>query len=166
MHNVGILPLNIFYKMKRIFYGLIVMLFFLISCSNNSHYDNPNLLDIKVDFTVNLSLPQFNPLKFPMQPVYARGWGNGGVIIMKTGPGSYIAFDAHDPNVPSTDKDDDCAILQIDGIEAVSSCEVKNTYSLATGTAVESKSEGEDLEFPMKPYQVIEMGGDILRIKN
>lgn len=146
---------------------LPLSLFFTLlwsSCSSDHVYDNPNLLDVKVDLTVNLSLPQFSPLEFTMQPVYIRDYGNGGVIITKTGPNSYAAFDAHDPNIPYAE--DGCGILQINGLEGVSTCAKKNTYNLISGTAVESKSEGEDLEFALKPYEVIEMGGGLLRIKN
>lgn len=149
-------------KMRKFIAIHLFLLLVTTSCSSGDHhYENPNLLDVKVDFNVDLSLPQYNPLQFPMQPVYVKNAGNGGVIIIKTGADSYVAFDAHDPNNPR-----DCGILEVDGLEGVSQCDDYNTYNLVTGSPVESKSKGENLEFGLKPYQVITLGGGRLRVKN
>ncbi len=152
--------------MQRSFLWSLVVGMLLLACSSDNYtYENPNLLDVKVDFTVNLALPQYNPLTFTMQPVMIRGYGSGGkdggVILTKTGTDTYVAYDARDPNNPA-----ECGVLSIKGHEGVSGCSDHNTYNLISGTPIESKSEGEDLEFSMKPYQVIDMGGGILRVKN
>lgn len=137
--------------------------FMALSCSSNNHsYNNPNLLDITFNFPVNLELPQFNPLKFPANPVYVNGYGNGGVIIVNTGSHNYVAFDAADPNHPPQD----CSILKIDGIQGVCQCEDHNTYNLFTGTPVEEESGGDDLEYSLKPYQVIDNGNGTLTVRN
>lgn len=150
---------------KSLIGGLVIGMLLIACSSDNYTYENPNLLNVKVDFTVNLALPEYNDLTFPMLPVMIRGYGSGGmdggVIITKTGADTYVAYDARDPNNPA-----ECGVLAIKGHEGVSRCPDHNTYNLISGTPIESKSEGEDLEFPMKPYQVIDLGGDILRVKN
>lgn len=133
------------------------------SCSKDNHtYNNPNLLDITVDFTIYTDLPQFTPLKFALNPVFVDGYGNGGVVIVNLGSENYIAFDAADPNHPA----ENCSTLMINGIEGECQCEDHNTYNLISGTVIEEKSEGEDFEYAMKPYQVINNHDGSLRVKN
>ncbi|HLR76344.1 MAG TPA: hypothetical protein VK106_01700 [Balneolaceae bacterium] len=150
--------------MKSICFSLsLVACLLLGSCSDNDHtYNNPNLLDVTVYFTVNLSLLQFNPLKFPGNAVYVQGYGNGGVIIASTGPDSYVAYDAADPNHPLTD----CSRLKIEGLEGVCQCDDHNTYNLFTGTVIPDKSAGGDYEYTLQPYQVIPNGNGTLTVTN
>lgn len=150
--------------MKSIYFALSLFACLLLSsCSRNDHtYNNPNLLDVTVYFPVNLSLPQYNPLKFPANPVYVKGHGNKGVIIVKTGPESYVAYDAADPNHPVND----CSGLKIEGMEGVCQCEDHNTYNLFTGTVIPDKSEGGDYEYTLQPYQVISNGNGTLTVTN
>src|SRR5699024_2976793 len=100
--------------MKKLFSVLFVSLLLAHHCcsSDKQSYTNPNLLDVNVSFTVNLSLPQFNLLQFPLNPVYVEGYGNSGVIIINMGSDNYLAFDAADPNHPVRD----CSALKVDGI--------------------------------------------------
>lgn len=149
--------------MKSIVAGLILVGLMFHSCSSSDYnYDNPNLLNPEVRFEVNLSLPQFNDLQFPNNPVYINGYGNGGVVVLNTGSESYVAFDAADPNHPF----EDCSVLKIEGLEGVCQCEDHNTYDLFSGTAVEEKSEGKDFEYTLKPYRVVDNGNGVLTIKN
>ncbi len=148
--------------MKYTFLYLALMGLLFTSCSKDDYdYQNPNLLNVNVHFTVNLSLPQYSPLNFPANPVYVGGYGNGGIIIMNTGS-SYIAFDASDPNHPV----EQCSTLHIDGIKGVCQCPDHNTYNLFTGTFIEDESGGENLEFSMKQYQVIDNGNGVLTVTN
>ena len=148
---------------KNLFFISLILLLFSTSCSSDNHtYNNPNLLNVSVYFTVNTDLPQFNPLKFSMNPVFVDGYGNGGVIITNTGSGNYMAFDAADPNHPV----ESCSTLEIEGIEGVCQCNENNTYNLITGTAIESKSDGDSFDYTMKPYQVIANGDGTLTVKN
>lgn len=143
--------------------SVLLLLLFLTACSSDdNNYNNPNLLNVNVNFKVNLSLPQFNPLKFPANPVYVGGYGNGGVIIVNTGSANYVAFDAADPN--HTPKN--CSTLEINGIEGVCQCDDHNTYNLFTGNVVESKSGGSELRYTMQPYQVVSNGDGTLRVQN
>lgn len=149
-------------KMRLIFPLLSLVLLLSACSSSNYNYNNPNLLNVSVYFNINIDLPQFTPLKFPLNPVFVDGYGNGGVIIVNTGSGHFIAYDAADPNHPV----ENCSTLIIDGIEGVCQCEDHNTYNLISGTAIENKSGGEEFEYSMKPYQVIDNGNGNLTVKN
>lgn len=144
-------------------YLVVGVMLFLTGCSSNSHvYDNPNLLNVSVYFTIYLNLPQFTPLNFDMNPVFVDGYGNGGVIITKVGSDNYIAFDAADPNHPA----ENCSTLQINGIKGVCQCNDHNVYNLISGTAIEGESGGDSFEYTMKPYQVIDNRDGTLTVKN
>jgi nitrite reductase/ring-hydroxylating ferredoxin subunit len=141
--------------MKAIF--LFIGLSLLMSCENDDNLRrNPNLLNINVNYEVNLNLPQFNNLNFSGNSVYIPGQGNQGLIIVNSGS-SYLAWDAADPNlVPS-----DCSRLIIDGLNAESTCDKPpNSYSLITGQPLV-----EDLRYPLFAYRITESGG-VLRIFN
>ncbi|MFD0932027.1 hypothetical protein ACFQ0R_05370 [Psychroflexus salinarum] len=141
--------------MKAIFF--LIGLSFLISCESDDNLRrNPNLLNINVNYEVNLSLPQFNNLNFSGNSVYIPGQGNLGLIIVNSGS-SYLAWDAADPNlVPN-----ECSRLIIDGLNAASICdEPPNSYSLITGQPLV-----ENLRYPLFAYRITESGG-VLRIFN
>lgn len=136
---------------------LLIGLSFLISCeSDDSLRRNSNLLNINVNYEVNLNLPQFNDLNFSGNSVYIPGQGNLGLIIVNSGS-SFLAWDAADPNLMPRD----CSRLRIDGLNASSTCDNSpNTYSLITGQAIE-----QDLKYPLFAYRVTESSG-VLRIFN
>ena len=146
------------FKMKKIFF-LFLSTLLMIACSSDDNYrqNNPNLLDVNVNFTVDTSLPQFNGLNFPNDPVYIGGYGNGGVILMNTGSG-YVAWDNIDPNHP---RNNNCTSMQINGLRLVCSCE-GNTYDLFTGNFI----EGENLEYTLYNYRVSETAPGIIRVTN
>ena len=146
------------FKMK----SLLVFMFsglMLISCISDDHrQNNPNLLNVNVNFMVDLSLPQYSNLKFPSNSVYVGQYGNGGIILMNTGS-NYVAYDAADPNHP---RNDSCISMEVVGdIRLKCSCE-GNTYDLFTGNFI----EGEDLEYTLYPYRVTDNGNGTLRITN
>lgn len=141
--------------MKAIF--LLLALFVLISCDPDDNLRrNPNLLNINVNYEVNLSLPQFNNLNFSGNSVYVPGQGNLGLIIVNAGS-SFIAWDAADPNIIPNE----CSRLIIDGLNAASTCDdPPNEYSLVTGQPLV-----ENLRYPLFAYRITESGG-VLRIFN
>ncbi|HET8810472.1 MAG TPA: hypothetical protein VFM65_09445 [Flavobacteriaceae bacterium] len=138
---------------------LVCVAFVLGSCSNgDDNFRNPYLLDINFQFLVDMSFPPYNQLNFLSSPIYINGpnYGNGGVIIMKTGVDSYRAFDASDPNhIPS-----DCSIMIIGDGKVNCECE-GNSYYLATGQPI---SEG--LEYPLLEYRVVDNGNGTLTVSN
>ena len=148
-----------FFKMKKI-YLLFLTVIITMACSSDddNRQNNPNLLDVNVNFTVDTSLPQFSSLNLPNDPVYIGNYGNGGIILMNTGSG-FVAWDNIDPNHP---RNNSCTSMQIEsGTRLVCSCE-GNTYDLFTGNFI----EGENLEYTLYNYRVTETGPGVLRVTN
>ncbi len=141
----------------RLIYCLIILTI-LCSCSRNSREDENCrfLLDVNVQETINLSLPQYSQLPFAGNSVYLPNVGNGGIIVASIGS-DFLAWDAADPNkVPS-----DCSILVPSGLNATSGCDDENTYSLVTGEPLNNGN----LRCSLKFYRV-EQSGDNLLIFN
>lgn len=134
------------------------MCLILASCSKSDN-NNSNcnfLLNIGVNTSINLSLPQYNPLNFISNPVYIPNEGNGGIIVTNTGTG-FVAYDASDPN----HSPNNCSILSIDGLEGICGCEDENKYSLFTGQPLENPN----LRCGLKSYRT-ELNGNNLLIFN
>lgn len=142
--------------MKPFFY--LGCLLTLVSCSNDTVNNNNCrfLLDVGVNISINMSLPQYSQLQFINNPVYIPNVGNGGIIANNTGTG-YVAFDAADPNHTLQS----CSVLSIDGIEGVCGCPDKNTYYLKNGLP----KENAELRCPLKAYRV-EQNSNTLLIYN
>ncbi len=139
--------------MKPYFYLLILI--FFTACSKNT-VDNKNckyLLDLGVNVSINLSLPQYNQLQFAGNSVYIANAGNGGVIVVSTGADFY-AWDASDPNHIQSD----CSVLTAKGFDATCGCEDKNVYNLVTGLATNNTS----LQCTLKNYRVEKTGNTLL----
>jgi hypothetical protein len=153
------LPPEIHMGIMRKFFGLIALIFF-ISCSDDERpgQRNPNLLPINFQFTLDLSLPQYSQLQFSSNAVYVNGpnYGNAGVIVVNIG-GTFIAFDAADPNHPPSA----CSVLAIDGLEGVCGCNDNNRYDLITGSPV---TKG--LEYPLLAYRVVDNGNGTITVSN
>ncbi|WP_034041929.1 hypothetical protein [Wocania ichthyoenteri] len=138
--------------MKPYLYLLIVLIF--TACSKNSVDKNCNfLLDVGVNISINMSLPQYSQLAFVSNPVYIPNAGNGGIYVTNTGTG-FVAFDAADPNhIPSS-----CSKLTLSGINGICGCDDENEYSLFNGLPVNNSS----LRCPLKAYRVEENGTTLL----
>ena len=139
--------------MKSIF--SLICIIFLWSCSSKSNNDrNCNfLLDIGVNFTVDLSLPQYSQLEFAGNSIYIPNIGNGGVIVASTGA-DFLAWDAQDPNhIPSS-----CSIITPNGLFGTCGCDDKNSYNFITG-----RPDGNDaLPCSLKNYRVQKTGKTLL----
>ncbi len=137
--------------------SLLFLLFsFLAACNaDNFNNSNPYLNNVNFSKDINTSLPAYNGLNYPSNPVLITDVGVGvqGIIVMKTGGGeSYIAWEASCPNQSPTS----CSRLSISGINAVCSCD-SFSYSLYTGDGGQ--------EYPLKQYRV-EVSGAIIRVYN
>ena len=141
-------------KMKYLY---IALLFIVTTGCSKDITENENcifLLNIPVNFNINLNLPQFSQLKFGGNSIYVPNEGNGGVIITFTGV-NYFAWDARDPNVTQQS----CSILEPSGLNASTTCTAKNEYSLVTGRSTNNP----DLPCSLRNYRV-EAQGNSLRI--
>ena len=130
---------------KKLF--LILSCIIVFGCSKNDPIYNCNyLLDVGVNLTVNLNLPQFNQLLFPVNAIRVENYGNNGIILVRTNADSILAWDGADPNHASSS----CSKLTIVGLNAVCGCEDGNEYSLITGTAIGDNAQ----PCTLKPYRV------------
>ncbi|MBU2928047.1 hypothetical protein [Winogradskyella psychrotolerans] len=137
--------------MKKII--LILSCVLVFGCSKSDTTYNCNyLLDVGVNLTVNLNLPQFNQLLFPINAVRVSNYGNDGIILVRTSSNSLLAWDGADPNHTLSS----CSTLTIDGLNAVCSCGDGNEYSLLTGTAINDNAQ----PCTLKPYRVEATGNN------
>ncbi len=159
------LPLAL--KRPKIMRSLLICLLVvvpLISCNNDdnnnvNNNNNPFLTPPIVDITLNLNLPQFNPLKFPGNTVVVNNRGIKGIVVYNLNNSLYTAFDLTDPNhIPSP-----CSRMEVEGVIATCPCEDEdgsNSYDLVTG-----QHRNDENAFPMLQYR-ISREGDIITITN
>ena len=143
--------------MKR-FFSVITLCLLLVACSKSDD-NNRNcnfLLNVGVNVSLNLNLPQYNSLNFISNPVYVPNEGNGGIIVTNIG-GGFAAYDAADPN----HSPNPCSILNITGIEGTCGCSDENKYSLFTGQPLENAN----LRCGLKAYNA-QLNGNNLVITN
>jgi len=139
--------------MKPIF--SLICLLFLLSCEGNT-IDDRNcrfLLDVGVNLTIDLSLPQYSQLTFAGNSIYIPNEGNAGIIVASTGA-DFFAWDASDPNhAPNT-----CSALIPSGLNGTCGCDDGNTYNFVTGTPA-----GDDgLRCALRNYRVQKSGKTLL----
>jgi hypothetical protein len=142
--------------MRKVLFLLSICLI-LASCSKNDD-SNSNckfLLNIGVNQSINLNLPQYSQLQFISNSVYIPNAGNRGVIVTNSGTG-FLAWDAGDPN----HNQESCSVVIGAGLEGTCGCADANTYSFITG-----QSLGDALPCTLKRYRV-EQSGNTLFISN
>ncbi|MEM5563663.1 hypothetical protein WNY78_01035 [Psychroserpens sp. AS72] len=132
---------------------LILPLLFLSNCKGDDTINNCNfLLNVGVNASINLNLPEYSQLMFTSEVVYVANQGNAGFYIINTGNNNFRAWDAADPNhVQQT-----CSFLQRDGVEVTCGCADENKYNLFTGQAL-----GSQLPCGLKEYRVTVSGSNI-----
>lgn len=146
--------------MNRYFFPLIFALIFTACKSDDNNQpldDNPFLNEPPVSLTLNLNLPQYNPLKFPGNSLIINTQGIRGIVIYNVNNDLYTAFDLSDPNhIPSN-----CSRMEIDGIIATCPCpDDENSYDIVTG-----QHETNQNSYPMQQYRA-QRSGDVLQISN
>ncbi|WP_242131247.1 hypothetical protein [Aestuariivivens marinum] len=129
----------------------------ILSCSSSQENENCKfLLNIGVNVSINLSLPEYSQLQFTGNSVYISNQGNGGIIVASTGA-DFFAWDAADPNHTQSS----CSVLINSGLNATCGCDDKNEYSLVNGQPLNNRS----LMCGLRNYRV-EKSGNTLRIYN
>ncbi|PQB05802.1 hypothetical protein [Aureitalea marina] len=145
--------------MKRI---LILCLSVLIlgACNsddsgNNNNGNNPNLSDPFIDISLDLNLPEFNPLNFPGETVIVNGQGIRGVVVFNLNNSTYLAFDLTDPNI----RPNNCSRMTLEGIIATCPCpDVDNSYNLGLfGQHITDPNK-----FPMQQYRAERVGDRVI----
>ncbi|ENA1795360.1 hypothetical protein ABF176_002201 [Flavobacterium psychrophilum] len=136
-------------------YSLLLIAILTLSCHKDSVVnDNTYLPNYSFSVVINTSLPSYNNLNFPSNPVLITNAGAGikGIVVMKVGNDDYRAYEASCPNqYPS-----DCSLMSLNGINAKCPCDGKE-YSLYTGVG--------SGQYPLKAYRV-EVNGSNLRVYN
>lgn len=142
--------------MKKTLLFLFLGLFF-ISCSEDDDFrHNPYLMDLKFSFHIDLTLPQYDNLRYPGGSHVESQEGINGVVIYNLNNSQYLAFEMTDPNHPLLD----CSALQLNGTELSCGCEDQNQYSIVNGLQVSGEGE-----YTLKPYRVVTVG-NILEVSN
>lgn len=140
---------------------LILSFFGIFGCNGNDNNVNCNfLLDVGVNLTVNLNLPQFNQLLFNGNAERVEGQGNEGIILYRLNSSTLLAWDGADPNhSPSS-----CSALNIDAGDGIAycGCADANSYFIATGTFVGDNPP----PCTLKPYRVEDIGNNTYLITN
>ena len=144
--------------MKRLFFTVLMLCF--LSCDksddNNLNGNNPYVTSPIVNLTLNLNLPEYNPLRFPGNSVVLTQQGIKGIIIYNVNNSLYTAFDLADPNhIPNN-----CSKMEIEGVIATCPCEDDNSYDIVTG-----QHQVNNQAYPMFQYR-IQRTGDNITITN
>lgn len=138
---------------------LLVPLLMLASCSSDTVNNGCGfLVNINVDTTINLNLPQFNNLTITGGTVRLPGEGNGGIILYRLNTQTLLAWDAADPSHSFSS----CSIMSLQGTQLSCDCGDENVYTLATGQAI----SGTDNNCTLKPYRVIPIGDNVFQLTN
>jgi nitrite reductase/ring-hydroxylating ferredoxin subunit len=136
---------------------LLLLLLFLLACSNDQGQRNPYLQEIGFRFEINLNLPLYSPLTNPGSAVFigAQGVGIRGVFVMNTGF-VYRVFEASCPNhSPSS-----CSTTELNGQTAICGCEGYE-YSLFTGQQLSPPDDG-GRYFNMLEYRASQSGSVVV----
>lgn len=143
--------------MKKLPFLLLIVAFY--TCDRNDDNNNCNfLLNVGVNLTVNLNLPQFSQLQFANNPVRVEGQGNEGIILIRGIGDNILAWDGADPNhAPGP-----CSALSLNGLEATCGCGDGNVYNLVTGQLVSDTNQ----PCTLKPYRVEFLGNNTYLVSN
>lgn len=138
--------------MKKL--SLILSFLLLMSCGNDDTINRCNfLLNVGVNVSLNLNLPEFSELMFTSTVRYIPNQGNGGIYVINVGNNTFRAWDAFDPNhVP-----DSCSLLQLNGVDVTCGCADENSYSLFTG-----QSLGDPLPCSLREYRTNFSGANLV----
>ncbi len=138
---------------------LSLLLLLIISCSSDDtrNYNNPYLIPHTVNLTLNLTLPEFNSLKFPGNSVTIHHQGIKGIVVYCLNTDMYIAHELSDPNhIPN-----ECSTMIVNGVSASCPCpEDDNSYNLVTG-----QHETANEKYPMIQYRA-KREGNVIRVYN
>jgi hypothetical protein len=134
---------------------ILLLLLTVFSCKKEDqiNVDNPYLIDPLVSMTLNLNLPEYNPLKFPGNSIIINQQGIKGIVIYNVNNDLYTAFELSDPNHTPNE----CSRMTIEGIIATCPCESDtHSYDIVTG-----RHQTNENLYPMLQYLAIRTGDNI-----
>lgn len=138
----------------KILFLLLAVLTLSCSKSDDKRERNPFLTDPLVSLTLNLNLPEYNPLRFPGNYIITTQ-GIKGIVVYCASESLYFAFDLTDPNhVPSS-----CSRMELDGVIASCPCpNDENKYYIISG----QHTTEPDTKYPMQQYNAQRSGNNIV----
>jgi hypothetical protein len=139
---------------------LALLCLICFSCKSDDDFtgNNPNLIDPLVNINLNLSLPQYDALRFPGGSVLLNPpQGIRGVVVYNINNMEYVAFELSDPNhTPNA-----CSRMEIDGIIATCPCPTDdNEYNIVTGQHTDDPNL-----YPMLRYRAVR-NGNVISVSN
>ena len=131
---------------------IFIIEYFNLYCSKSPRFWQQNKNSI-VNLTLNLNLPEYNPLRYPGNSIVLSQQGIKGIIVYNVNNDLYTAFDLTDPNhVPNT-----CSKMTVEGIIATCTCEDHNAYDIVTGQITPAQQN----TYPMHQYRISRSGDNI-----
>ena len=144
------------FRKKQLF---LLGLFLVLSCGKNDLERNPYLPDLTFSLPINLSLPQYDNLRFAGGSLLLPNAGHKGIHLFNLNGSSYMAWEASCPNhLPSS-----CSQTQLVGVLAECACD-DYRYSMATGQLL-NPPEGATEIYSLIMYRV-DVRGNSLVISN
>ena len=134
--------------------AIIVLLFLLISCSDNDNDPNTILPNVPVNETIFLINPEFIDLIHPGNWAYTNG-GISGIIIYNS-LGNYVAFERAAPHLTPQN----CSIMEVEAPFMMCACD-QSIFSILDGSPLTN-----GINYAAKQYWVDEIGNNTLRIYN
>lgn len=136
-----------------------MLLLLCFNCGKTSVERNPYIPNIRLNYQINLNLPQYDALRFAGGSLLIEGIGLNGVLVFNLNGNSFVAWEASCANHPL----ETCSKLQIEGVLAQCSCE-GHQYSLATGQLL-NPAENAANTYALIYYQVLK-SNNILTLTN
>ena len=141
--------------MKRfapVFLGLLALFFMTCTKPNTNNY-------APVNYTVDLSLPQFSALNAPNNYVYIPNVGVRGLIVYRA---SFTQFNAYDRSCPYQTASSCAPIIVINAFTCSDTCKnFGSQFNLTTGAVSKGPSN-----YPLTTYQTTFDGVSLVRITN
>tara|TARA_Y100000741_G_C18101707_1_gene497104 strand:- start:225 stop:683 length:459 start_codon:yes stop_codon:yes gene_type:complete len=152
--------LTTFFKISSIKRKILFLLVLITnSCEKNKIERNPYLNNVRINYEINLNLPEFDALRYIGGSKKILNIGLNGVIVFNLNNTSYLAWEASCSNHNLKD----CSKLKIEGVLAKCNCE-NYQYSLATGQLINPEKNLKN-PFGLLFYQT-NLYNNILRISN
>lgn len=137
----------------------LLLIWVLSSCKQDDsiNRNNPYLTDPYINFTIDLSLPQYNALNYPGNHLIISNYGIRGIVIYNENNSNYHVHELSDPNHPPND----CSAMEVEGIHATCPCPTEsnnpNSYNIITGQHLANPGG----MYPMQRYKASRNGNSI-----
>ncbi len=136
--------------------AIIIILFFLFSCSDNDNDQNTILPNVPVNKMIFLNNPEYIDLQIVGGWAYTQG-GISGIIIYHSGINNYVAFERSAPHLTP----EACSRMVVrNSIIMHCSCD-DSEFQIIDGAPM---TDG--INYPAKQYRVEVLGNNTLRITN